>query len=168
MKTGILLTILLVSFTCPLAAQASEWAGKRVRVIRIEGKELRGKLHRVSGDSVHLIQGTDDPRAIPRNQIDRIEGSLGRYRDFPKFFLLGAGASVVGGIMLQGIGDPEAGPSFAAASGVLLALPIGLLAGTFMWAEDWTPIHLPRASSFSLSASPERGLGVGITVQLGR
>ncbi len=178
-RATVCVTILIAVFGPDGSAQDMPSRGERIRVRQVDGTVLTGRLLTLSPEMIQLSVGSDDVAEVPVARIEVLETSLGRQRNFGKYFgLTVAVASFVGGTIyalawspctetgwFACLFEPESrGEAFAwgLAGGAIIGLPLGLIIGSNVREERWSPVALPASVASRLTIRPVIGRGVGL------
>lgn len=162
-------------------AQSLPAEGEWVRISRTNGTVVTGILSFASAEEVRLLDGSaEQDLLIPRGEIDRMERSLGRHRDFGKNFVMVLASTSVGiGALLAIAWSPctqtgflacylhptSRGEAFAwgLAGGAILGVPAGLIVGLAIKREKWAPVTLSGPGDATLSILPVLGTRIGVS-----
>lgn len=165
-----------------LAAQALE-PGARVRLTHAGGARHQGRLQGIEADSARLTAGDGRLVAVPLADVERVEVSLGRRRQFWRNFgLTTMGLAALGG----GVGAatwtpceeegwfscmfvPESrGQAMLAGSvvGALVGIPVGVVVGAAVRREQWAPVQPQGVRPRQVSIRPIIGERIGASATL--
>ena len=182
-RTLVFLMTLVVVLALDGAAQAVPSLGDRIRIKQVDGTVLTGRLAAtLSPETIQIF--VDSSRVeVPVARIGVLETSLGRQRNFGKYFgLTAVAASVVGGTIYALTWSPCTETGFLAclfvpesrgvafawgfAGGAIIGLPLGAIIGSVVREERWDPVSLPAPAASRLTIHPLIGSGVGFAGSL--
>ncbi len=155
------------------SSQAVPSPGDRIRIKQVDGTVLTGTLAALSPETIQL--SVDSSRVeVPVARIEVLETSLGRQRNFGKYFpLTVVAASVVGatiGFIAYEDSEPHpfVGPNtrgeyiaWGLAGGAIIGLPLGVIIGFEVREERWNPVALSAPTESALTIRPVLGSRVG-------
>jgi hypothetical protein len=177
--------LVLVALVAPRTAwgQAPVAAGERVRV-RYDNGSLKGVLHEIAPTGLRLRTSEGDTTAvIDFNRVTGVERSVGRGRNFVKYFFLtvGASATVIGAIsamswspctetgFLACLMHPNTrGDAFVMGfvGGGVVGVPLGLILGLAAREEKWERAVMPPQSGGRIALRPIVGRNVGLAASI--
>jgi hypothetical protein len=172
--TGFLLLGLVLPFDG--SAQAVPSPGDRIRIKQVDGTVLTGTLATFSPETIQLSIGSDDVAEVPVARITVLETSLGRQRNFGKYFGLTLAAASVAGAIIGAIAYVDTGPcswlcigpqtrgeyiAWGLVGGAIIGLPLGAIIGSQVREERWNRVALPAPTAPRLTIRPVIGGRVG-------
>ncbi len=177
-RTVVFLMTLMFVLPFDGSAQAVPSPGDRIRIKQVDGTVLTGRLLTLSPETIQLSVGSDDVAEVSVARIEVLETSLGRQRNFGKYFgLTVAVASLVGGTIYALTWSPCNETGFLAcfleptsrveafgwgfAGGAIIGLPLGLIIGSKVREERWNRGALPALTAPRLTIRPVIGGRVG-------
>ena len=178
-RTLVFLMTLVVVLPSDGSSQAVPSLGHRIRIKQVDGTVLTGRLALpLSPETIQLWIGSDDLAEIPLARIEVLETSLGRQRNFGKYFgLTVAVVSLVGGTIYALTWSPctetgwfacfvkpdSRGEAFGwgLAGGAIIGVPLGLIIGSVVREERWNRGALPALTAPRLTIRPVIGSRVG-------
>jgi len=178
MRTLIVVICLLVLPT-EAVAQTAVSNGHLVRVHRRGAETVTGVLREItSQEIVVLVRPARQEVTIKRAEIDRVLRSRGVGPDFPRSFTLSLGATSLGGAALGWLTWRDSGRSaesfeagsrgeaaaFGFAAGLVLGLPVAVLAGVLLQHERWEGADVPWGNRMDWSIGPAHAPGGGLAV----
>ena len=185
-RTIVFLMTLVVVLPSDGSSQAVPSLGHRIRIKQVDGTVLTGRLAALYPETIQVWIGSDDLAEVPVARIEVLETSLGRQRNFGKYFgLTVAAASVVGATIYALTWSPctetglfacwfepdSRGEAFGwgAAGGAIIGLPLGLIIGSAVREERWTRGALPAPTAPRLTIRPVISSRVGFagSIRLG-
>ena len=158
--------------------------GELVRITQTDGTVLTGFFARSSTEHLVLLGAwREQEYVIPRTDIDTIERSLGRHRQFGKNFgITLAVASLSIGAISAFTWSPCRDTGFLAClfhptsrgeaftwgfvGGAALGLPIGLVVGLAVRQERWARVSVPGLGESVLSIKPVLGPRTGFSASI--
>jgi len=181
--TGVLV---ILATLLPASAQGQSWpsGGRRVRISKWDGTTVTGALARTSGDEVTVLAGVGGAEfTIPLSDIETMERSLGRKRQFGKNFVVALGVtSAAAGILSAAAWKPCTETGFLACmlhpasrgdalawglvGGAALGIPIGVIAGLTISKEVWETTGTSGREAPRLSLLPVLGPNPGVAASV--
>lgn len=165
-------SFLILAMAIPLctSAQSVPSEGWRIRILRTSGAMDTGVVTSVTPSAIRLLDQRALELDIPLDEIGRIDRSLGKHRRFARNFLNTVGTSVVvlsfvgaskwklceSGCFLESDASMEE-IGRAAALGLGLGIPLGLIIGGAAKTERWAPLPPPTEGSHAISVHPVFG-----------
>lgn len=172
----------LVLLPAGLESQALE-PGARVRLTQASGARQQGTLQVIEADSARLARARGTTVAVSLADVERVEVSLGRHRQFWRNFgLTTMGLAAAGG----GIGAatwtpchdegwfscmfvPESRSQAMLAGAVvggLVGIPVGIVVGAAVRREQWAPVQQEGVRPRQVSFRPILGNRIGASATL--
>jgi hypothetical protein len=165
-----------------LESQALE-PGSRVRLTQASGARHQGILHAIETDSVRLTGARGGLVAVSLADVERVEVSLGRRRQFWKHLgMTAVGLALVGGgvaastyepcnedVLFGCLMEPESrGEAFfwGAIVGGAVGVPAGVVVGAAVRQEQWQPVNHPAVRPRQVSIRPIVGNRIGASATL--
>lgn len=156
----------------PAAAQPLPQEGDRLRIRTTDRWVVRGEYTGQTAEGVTLHTRDDGAVVIPWSLVDHTDRSLGRIRDVPRTFTLTAGASALLGFAALGAvaawcDSCGVAEGIVALSPIVVAVPLGILAGALWKPERWETVDLRPSgpSELRMHALASGGWEVGWTLR---
>ena len=143
--TLFLLTLILVLPSMG-SSQAAPGSGDRIRIRQVDGDVLTGTVAAFTRERIQLSVDSGGPTLdVPVSAIAALELSLGRQRNFDKYYGITLAAStVLGGLVGLTRATEFIGKTENAAGGLLVGymvgVPLAVVVGSLVREEEWSPV----------------------------
>lgn len=163
------------------SAQVEIKEGDKVRFKLSNGTKIVGRVVQINSEEIGLIpRWTKYERLFQIEGLTRIDKSLGRQRNFKKYFVTTLAASTIfvssysaltwEPCISEGFMDCFMAPrskteafKMGAIIGGLIGLPLGFIVGYFIKEERWTGATFPQTNPVEITFAPEGRIGARLT-----